>query len=150
MDETPRKKLTLGKDKRIKYGRDFKRIRELGSRLSVGSLILNWLETPDAKTSRVGVVVSRKIGGAVKRNRVRRLLREVFRLHQHELCRPVDIVLIAKPSIAEKNFRQIESEYLNALASAGLFKPSANITTDHGRADLAHGQNQHAKDHISN
>ena len=43
-----------------------------------------------------------KIGNAVARSRARRLMRESFRLHQRELARPVDLVLVARPSIAGK------------------------------------------------
>lgn len=46
---------------------------------------------------RIGLSVSRKVGGAVVRNRVRRLLREAFRLSREELPQQVDLVLIPRP-----------------------------------------------------
>jgi ribonuclease P protein component len=65
-------------------------------------------------------VTSSRIGNAVVRNRARRLLREVFRLHQHDLARPVDLVLIARPSIAGKNFSDVEQDFLATLRKTGL------------------------------
>jgi len=46
--------------------------------------------------SRLGVTVSRKVGGAVERNRIKRIAREHFRLNRRMLPRPLDINLIAR------------------------------------------------------
>lgn len=70
--------------------------------------------------SRLGVVTSKKIGGATERSRARRLLRESFRRHQHELVRPVELVLVARNSIAGRDFAAVEKDYLAALRRAEL------------------------------
>src|SRR4051794_40701439 len=88
----------------IKQGRDFLRARQSGQRLVLGCLIANWLVLPEGSVTRLGVVTSGKIGNAVVRNRARRLMREAFRLHQCELARPMDLVLVARPSIVNKTF----------------------------------------------
>jgi ribonuclease P protein component len=49
-------------------------------------------------------------------------MRESFRLHQHELAGPVDLVLVARPSIAGKGFAQVEKDLLTSLRKAGLLK----------------------------
>ena len=97
-------------------------MRQQGERLALGCLIANWQRLPDGATPKVGVVTSRKIGGAVERSRARRLLRESFRQHQHELARPVELVLVARPSIAGRGFAEVEKDFLAALNRAGLFK----------------------------
>ena len=56
------------------------------------------------------------------RNRARRLLRESFRLHQHELAQPVDLVLVARPSISGKGLADVEKDFLTTLRKAGLLK----------------------------
>lgn len=112
----------LGRGSRIKQGRDFARLRREGRRMVCGCLIANWQCLSPAAKSRVGVIVSGKVGGAVQRSRVRRLLRETFRLHQHELAQPVDLVLVARPSIAGRAYAAVEKEFLKALRIAGLLK----------------------------
>ena len=112
-------RLRLPPQRRLQDGRDFGRARVEGQRLAVGCLVLNWV---DAKQSRVGVITSRKIGGAVVRTRARRLLREAFRLNQHRMARPVDIVLVARQSIVEKDFAAVEGDFVTALRRAGLWK----------------------------
>jgi ribonuclease P protein component len=107
---------------RLRQQRDFARVRQQGQRLALGCLIANWHPLPDGTTPRLGVVTSRKIGGAVVRNRARRLLRESFRQHQNELARPVELVLVARNSIADKNFAEVEQDFLTTLRRAGLLK----------------------------
>src|SRR2546423_12361219 len=112
--ETP-ERLSFGRGARIKQGRDFMRVRQNGERLVTGCLIANWQRLPAGSPSRLGVITSGKIGGAVVRNRARRLLRETFRLHQHDLAQPIDLVLIALEFIAGKAFSGVEKAFLTNL-----------------------------------
>ena len=114
----------LGRALRIRQSRDFARLRQRGDRLSLGCLIANWHKLPVGALPKLGVVTSKKIGGAIVRSRARRLLRESFRLHKHELSQPVEIILVARNSIAGKDFAAVEKDYLAALKRASLLKPS--------------------------
>src|SRR5215470_16184203 len=115
-------RLRFGRAQRIKQGRDFLRVRQEGERLVNGCLIANWRRLPADCPTRLGVITSSKVGGAVARNRARRLLREAFRLHQHDLAQALDLVLIARPSIANKGFAEVEKDFLTTLRKAGLLK----------------------------
>lgn len=112
----------LGRRARIKQGRDFLRVRQAGERAVKGCLIANWLRLTGDAPSRLGVVVSKKVGNAVVRSRAKRLLRESYRLLQHEIVQPVDLVLVARPSIAEKDFSSVERDLITTLRQAGLLK----------------------------
>jgi ribonuclease P protein component len=122
MPADPPKRLRLGRASRLGRSRDFARLRQQGERLAQGCLIANWSRLPGGARPTLGVVTSRKIGGAVDRSRARRLLRESFRRHQHELAQPVELVLVARNSIAGKQFAEVEKDFLAALNRASLLK----------------------------
>jgi ribonuclease P protein component len=119
--ESP-KRLRLGHDSRLAQSRDFARIRAQGERLAQGCLVANWNKLAVGAKPKLGIVTSKKIGGAIERSRARRLLRESFRLHQHEFAQPVELVLVARNSIAGKKFIEVEKDFLTALKRAGLRK----------------------------
>jgi ribonuclease P protein component len=116
------KRLRLSRTSRLAQSRDFARIRRQGERLAQGCLIANWNKLPEGAPPKLGVVTGKKIGGAVARSRARRLLRETFRRHQHEFAQPVELVLVARNSIAGKNFGGVEKDFLAALNRAGVLK----------------------------
>ncbi len=115
-------RLGMGRGARLKQGRDFARVRQEGERLVCGCLIANWRRLAVDSGPRLGVVTPRKIGSAVTRNRARRLLRETFRLHQHDLAQPLDLVLVARPSIVRTGLAAVEQDFLTIMQKAGLLK----------------------------
>jgi ribonuclease P protein component len=117
--------LRFGRVMRLKHTRDFARLKAQGRRLVQGSLIANWEELPVGARPRLGVVTSRKLGGAVVRSRARRLLREVFRQHQHDFRRPVALVMVARASIVGTKLAEVERDFLSAMRRAHLLRPVA-------------------------
>ena len=125
MGAGPPGSLKLPRNRRIKHGGDFARAKLQGKRAASGCLVANWLVLPPDRLSRVGVITSRRVGDAIIRSRARRLLREVFRLHQRDFVQPVDLVLVARPSIVGKGFADVEKDLLFALRRAGLLREMA-------------------------
>jgi ribonuclease P protein component len=105
---------------RFRHGGEFAAVRQTGKRLTNGCLVVNWKALPNDASSRIGIITSRRVGSAVVRSRARRLLREAFRLHQHDLVQPVMLVLVARPSIAGKPLSDVERDFLGAMRHARL------------------------------
>ncbi|MEX0775896.1 MAG: ribonuclease P protein component [Phycisphaeraceae bacterium] len=74
----------------------FARVFEGGMRRQRGPLVV-WMLSNDLPMSRLGLTVPGRVGTNVVRNRVKRLLREAFRLRQHELPAGYDVVVVVRP-----------------------------------------------------
>lgn len=73
-------------------------------------------------TNRVGVTVSKKLGKAVIRNRVRRRLREVYRLNESAFQSGYDIVVVARSKCVGAEFAKLTAAYLHLAKKAGILR----------------------------
>lgn len=72
--------------------------------------------------NRVGITVSKKLGKAVVRNRVRRRLREVYRLNEDRFAPGWDIVVVARSRCISADFSRLTDAYLSLAEKAGILK----------------------------
>lgn len=79
-------------------------------------------------TNRVGITVGKKLGHAVVRNRVRRRLREVYRLNEEAFLPGYDIVVVARSRTVNATFDQLTRSYLSLAKKAGILVPEEPIT----------------------
>lgn len=103
---------------RLRSPRDFRRVgREGRRRRSRHFVLLVASERPQVQRNApaLGVTVSRKVGKAVRRNRVKRCIREWFRHHRGALPPRSDVVVIARPGAAELPTSEIERELTSLL-----------------------------------
>jgi ribonuclease P protein component len=90
----------LTKTDRILSRREFIALAESGRRIQNEHFIANFSPNQLGR-SRIGITVTKKVGPAVKRNRIKRLVREYFRLNRHQLAGHWDINIIAKRQTAD-------------------------------------------------
>lgn len=74
------------------------------------------------RDNRLGFTVSTKVGCAVVRNRVRRRLREIYRLHEDQLRGGRDVVVVARVRAASSNYHQLETSFLRLADKLELLK----------------------------
>lgn len=117
-------KLPFGRDRRLESSAEFARVRDEGRPQRGSLLLLGVLETGDATIPfRAGFVTSKRIGGAVMRNRTRRRLREIVRKHQHTIRAGFWLVLVARPAAARASSSMLEDEWLRLARRASILAP---------------------------
>lgn len=99
----------FSKEKRILRRKEFVNLNRSGKRLHTRHFVLVYGQNGLGRT-RLGVTVSKRIGNAVHRNRLKRLLRECFRLNQSRFPQGYDIVISAKKDAGSLNYWHIERE----------------------------------------
>lgn len=80
-----------------------------------------WVRSGDDASLRLGVISSRKVGGAVQRVRARRRLREVFRRYRYQLRGPYDVVLVARATVVRAPVADIEKDFIALCKQTGLW-----------------------------
>jgi ribonuclease P protein component len=98
---------------RIVKSKDFASVRKEGERVAAKKMVA-FFKANNIGIRRFGLSVSAKIGGAVKRNRIKRLLREFFRLNKEMFPNSTDIVISVRQGFYPSGYREIETE-MNAL-----------------------------------
>ena len=106
--------------RRLKLSREFDLVRKEGHAVRGGLLMLSVLPVDGEKRFRVGLITSRRVGGAVARNRVRRRLREIVRRNQQALKGGIWFVVIARRLAAQTDSAALEAEWLHLAQRAGI------------------------------
>jgi ribonuclease P protein component len=110
---------TFSRDDRLRKRTEFEACYASGVRVSGRHLILFLRSDPAASRPRIGISVSKRVGDAVVRNRVKRRLRELFRRTRANLLdRPVEIAVNARPSAASAPFEDLARDYASTLQRA--------------------------------
>lgn len=103
----------------IKLNRDFKRLYYKGGNVGSDILVIYYKKNK-LSHNRLGITVGTKIGGAVVRNRIKRLIRESYRLIESEICPYYDIVVVARSKCAEVDFHAISGTLKRLFKKSGI------------------------------
>ena len=97
----------FGADARVRRRSEFEALYARGTKLVESRLVAFVAPSAEgARRSRLGLSVSRKVGDAPRRNRVKRVLREAFRQLSPEWSEPLDLVLVARPGSAPSSLAE--------------------------------------------
>ncbi len=105
----------------LKENHLFRRLYQKGKTAADGRLAL-YARRNGRRENRLGFTVSTKLGHAVVRNRTRRRLREIYRLHESELANGIDLVVVARVKAAHSGYRQLEESFLKLAGKLEILK----------------------------
>lgn len=112
------------REERLHLQRDFSNVFERGRRFGSKGLTV-WVLRRSQSPSRMGLAIPRAYGNAVQRNRLKRLLRETFRLNKARLAEPVDLVYSARRISVQLRLQTIEPLVLELWQKARLLRASS-------------------------
>ena len=117
---------TFPKSEHLRYGAQFRRVYEQGRKVAGSLLVLYALEEPGTGPDgrAVGIVTGRRVGGAVQRNRARRLLREAYRLNKQKLKPNLQIVMVGRSAILSRKLPDVTTAVCALWAAAGILHES--------------------------
>jgi ribonuclease P protein component len=114
--------LRFPKPARLGRAGEFDRVKREGTSYPGRYFVLAVLRrAPEEEPARVGLITSRRVGESVVRHRVRRRLRELFRVARPFLQRGLWLVLIARAAAAPASFQSLQSEWEALGRRAGIF-----------------------------
>lgn len=105
----------LAKPNRLTRGSDYKTVVRRGSRCAGSHTVTHVLASRDHTAIRFGFIVSRQVGNAVVRNRVRRRLKAVCAAELQGVRPGTDVVIRALPSSMDADFQQLHAEVRRCL-----------------------------------
>jgi ribonuclease P protein component len=100
----------LPRGERLRKRAGFQAVQGKGRKLHTDSFLVFVLPQKLPRVTRLGITVSKKVGGSVERNRVKRLVREAFRRRKALFPQGLDLVFVAKRSAVEAEFDQVVRE----------------------------------------
>ncbi len=107
---------------RIKKNKDFQVVFKKGNSFANRQFVLYILQKPEEKEFRIGLSVSKKIGNAVTRNKVKRLIRQVFSEEKHRISNGKEFIIIARKPAAEMNYHEVKGSLNHLFRKAKIYQ----------------------------
>ncbi|USG65802.1 ribonuclease P protein component [Brevibacillus ruminantium] len=107
---------------RLKKNEQFQEVFQKGSSAANKQFVLYSAKQEGQAAFRAGISVSKKIGNAVTRNRVKRMIREALSRLEREIPPELDVVVIARPGVEEMSVDAIEQSLVHVMKRAKVLK----------------------------
>lgn len=111
----------MKKKYRIKKNDEFQEVFKQGTSVANRQFVIYVLNKPEQAYFRIGLSVSKKIGKAVVRNRVKRYVRQVFHEERDRIQTGKDYVIIARVPVATMEYEEVKKSLLHVLRRANVF-----------------------------
>jgi ribonuclease P protein component len=109
----------LNKIFRINKSREYQDLYKKGLKVP-GKYLIVYISTNSLSRNRFGIVASKKVGNAVKRNKSRRRLRAIAKESREKLKPGHNIIIIARQSIVKADYKRVEKDFYTVMKKAGL------------------------------
>nr|WP_281503702.1 ribonuclease P protein component [Ectobacillus sp. JY-23] len=114
----------MKKKNRVKKNAEFQAVFQKGKSSANRQFVLYSLDKPGQDEFRIGLSVSKKVGNAVARNRIKRVIRQVFTELKQCIDSEKDFVIIARKPCAEMTYEQMKSSLLHVMRRSGMKVPN--------------------------
>jgi len=113
----------------LRRSAEIERVKKEGRRIQAPlfNLVFCSSGAPDPQPSRIGIVVGKRLGSAVTRNRAKRLFRELSRQVRHDLVRGQDLVVFPRREAVTVKFQRLRDTWLSALRHEGLLNLPSDL-----------------------
>ena len=105
----------------LKKNYEFQRLYSKG-KSAVSPYLVVYVRKTKRSVNRIGITVSTKLGKAVVRNRVRRRLREIYRLHEEAFKPGLEMVIVARVKAVRASYRQLEQSFMAECERLGVLR----------------------------
>lgn len=112
----------MQRELRLTRREDFNKVYRHGKSAANRQYVVYCLPNPRIERFRMGVSVSKKLGSAVVRNRLRRVMKEIVRLNADRIRSHYDFIVIARMPVAEMDYKEMEKSLMHALKRAQLLR----------------------------
>lgn len=124
--------LGLPRNRILKKKKDFQAVYSHGKSYANRFLVLYVFQSNEFQ-ERVGFAAGKKLGNAVRRNRVKRLLRESYRIHQGEVKEGVSLLLVGRKAAVDAGCSDLEKAFLALGRKAGIMAEDPAVSTEKRR-----------------
>ena len=109
----------------LKQNHEFRRLYSKG-KSAVSPYFVVYCRRTNRPLSRLGITTGVKLGNAVKRNRARRRIRELYRTHEHRLLAGYDIVVVARTRAIYGRYAELKRSFVQQMKKLGLAAPKGD------------------------